>query len=645
MKISLTALLLALLLNSCAMSPPSLPGEEMIVDTDLEQSIVRLTQAVQENPNEVGYRTLLARTREVHVGEMVSQGQAALKAGDFDLAETRFRNALRHHPENPQAQAGLWAIDTARRNRMLLNDAEAAMAKGEYEVARSLMRSALAKEPDFAEASKLLSQAEEKIGKTRGIEFPQLAATFRRPITLMFKDAPIKSMFDAISRQSGLNFIFDKDVNVSQRSTVFAKDTALADVLDMLLATSQLSKKILNANTILVFPNTPVKQKDYQDMVVKSFFLSNANAKDTMNLIRTMAKAKDVFIDERLNMVAVRDTPEVVNLAEKLVAMTDRPEAEVMLHVEIMEVSGSKLQELGVLLPNQFSVVPPLGGGSDSAVRLTVDDLKNLNSGNIVVSPNPVLNLLRTDGNASILANPRIRVKNKEKARIHIGDKLPIITSNVTSTGVTSESVSYLDVGLKLDVEPLVKLEGDVEMKVGLEVSNISGTIKTANGTVAYQLGSRNATTVLRLRDGETQVLAGLISDAERNSANKVPGLGEIPLLGRLFTNKREEAGRSEIVLLITPSIIRNVTRPELNVGEFFAGTESNVSDQPLRLRPASRRDRNVPAQDTTPPPPVPEAQVEQPAIPAEPEAAVQALPTEPAVPVEGQEQEAPKAQ
>jgi general secretion pathway protein D len=593
----------ALLLAGCALGPVEFEGEKLTASDSPEVAIAKLSQAVKDNPNELSYRTALTRSIDLHVGDLLIQGEMELRAGHFEVADARFREALRYHPENPRARAGLAAIDSTRRSLALLAEANSALAKEEFEVARSLVRTVLAKDPNHAEARQLLGQVDEKIGKTRGTEFPQLAATFRRPISLQFKDAPVKSMFDAISRQSGLNFIFDKDVNVNQRSTVFAKDTALSDVLDMLLATSQLAKKILNANTLLIFPNTPVKQKDYRDMVVKSFFLANANAKETMNLIRSMAKIKDIYIDERLNMVAVRDTAEAVALAEKLVAMTDRPEAEVMLQVEIMEVGGSKLQELGLLWPTQFSVLTPPTETSlydpdtnttitteTPGTTLTVENLKNLTSQYIGISPNPVLNLLRTDGDVKILANPRIRVKSKEKAKIHIGDKLPVITSNVTSTGVTSESISYLDAGLKLEVEPLVRLEGEVEMKVGLEVSNVAGTVKTSTGTVAYQLGSRNANTVLRLKDGETQVLAGLISEAERSSANRVPYLSDLPLIGRLFSSNREEAGKSEIVLLITPRIVRNIQRPELVEGEFFAGTENTVSDQPLRLRPASRR-------------------------------------------------------
>jgi general secretion pathway protein D len=593
MKIGLAfAIFFSLTVTGCALSPPQLPGADLVADGDLEKSIERLAQAAKDKPEVLQYRTLLARTTETHVGEQVLQGEEALRAGDIALAEQRFKNALRYHSNNAQAQAGLSRVDSAKRNQILLKDAQAALDASQFEAARSLARSVLARDPTQTDASRLLKEAETKMGRNREVEGVQLATRLRRPVSLRFKDVPIKNLFDALGTEGGINFIFDRDFNGAQSASLVALDTPLADALDMLLASNQLSKKTLNANTLLIYPSTLSKQREYQDTVVKSFFLAHANAKDTLNLLKGMGKMRDVYIDERLNMVAVRDTPEAIRLAEKLVTMTDRPEAEVMLFVEIMEVSGNKLQELGLRFPSQFSVLGgEVGASLPDAAQLTLRELRDLNSSRIGVSPNPALNLLRTDGDLNLLANPRIRVKNKEKARIHIGEKLPVITSTISGTsGFSSESVNYLDVGLKFDVEPVIRLDGDVDMKVALEVSNVSGTIRTENGTVAYQLGSRNATTVLRLRDGETQVLAGLISDAERSSANKLPGLGQLPMVGRLFSNSREEASKSEIILLITPRILRNIARPELSEGEFFAGTESSTSDQSLRLRPVPVR-------------------------------------------------------
>ena len=168
-------------------------------------------------------------------------------------------------------------------------------------------------------------------------------------------------------------------------------------------------------------------------------------------------------------------------------------------------------------------------------------------------------------------------MKNREKAKIHIGDKVPVITSNTTSTGVISESVSYLDVGLKLDVEPSVLMRDDVQIKVGLEVSNIVREIRSNSGTLTYQIGTRNTGTTLRLKDGETQVLAGLISDEDRSTASRVPGLGDLPLLGRLFSSQRDERSKTEIVLLITPRVLRSDATRQPALTEFRGGTENSI--------------------------------------------------------------------
>ena len=629
--------LLALALAGCASDSAFREGERLLAQGQTEAGLRQLEQAVREEPNNVQYRTAYIQAREAQLARLFAQADAALQSGRDDEAEARYGDILKLHAENPRARAALLSIETLRGNRVLLKEAKGALEKGEVEVARSKLRNVLAREPGQTEALTLMKQVEEKTGKPQNAEFPRLAAIYRRPVTLQFRDAPVRSIFDALSRQSGLNFVFDKDVRTDTRLTIFASDTPIVDTLDMLLKTGQLAKKVLSDNTLLIYPALPAKLKEYQDLVVKGFFLSNAEAKQVVNLVRSMAKTRDVYIDEKLNLLVIRDTPEAVRLVEKLVALADRPEPEVMLEVEILEVKRTRLQELGLQWPNQFSVLARetqtqvLGAGTSTAssvdtkvnAPLTIELLKGIDGSDIMVGPTPTVNLRKDAGDVNILANPRIRVKNKEKAKIHIGDKVPVITSNVTSTGVTSESVSYLDVGIKVDVEPQVYLEGDVGIKVGLEVSNIVQQIKSATGTLTYQLGSRNANTVLRLKDGETQVLAGLISDEDRSGASKVPALGDIPLLGRLFSSNRDELSKTEIVLLITPRIVRNIVRPELAESEFFGGTESAASDQSLQLRSA-RGIASVPqGQPVAPvepeavPSPLPEA--EQPQLPVDP--------------------------
>jgi general secretion pathway protein D len=216
--------------------------------------------------------------------------------------------------------------------------------------------------------------------------------------------------------------------------------------------------------------------------------------------------------------------------------------------------------------------LPELQSRDKNLVRLTFTD------------PLVLLTLRQTDGRTNLLANPQIRVRNKEKAKIHIGDRVPVLTTtSAVSGGFVSQSVSYLDVGLKLEVEPLVYLDDDIGIKVSLEVSNITNTIQPpGGGTLVYQIGTRNTNTVLRLHDGETQVLAGLISDEDRRSAIRVPGLGDFPILGHLFSSTSDNAVKTEIVLLITPRVVRTLVRPDARTVEFAAGTEASSSGGPL---------------------------------------------------------------
>jgi general secretion pathway protein D len=628
---SLVALLTLVLLAGCASDAALKKGQLLIAEGKPREGLAQLEQGMREHPDDLQFRTAYLRQLELYLAGRLAEADAALRAGQFDQARAWFHEVLDRHPQNSRATAGLAAVETAQRNQVLLREARNAISGNDVETARNKLRGVLAREPAHAEAQALLNKVEAQAGRPRGFELPQLAANYRRSVTLEFRDTPLKVVFDALARQSELNFVFDKDVRLDQRTSVFARATAIVDALDMLLVSNQLARKVLNGNSLLIYPNQPAKQRDYQDMVVRAFFLANADAKQTMALIKTMTKTKDVHVDEKLNMVVVRDTPEAVRIAEKLVRLADLPEPEVMLEVEILEVKRSKLTELGVQWPTSLSVLSKervnnnildSSGNTISStpsyidVPQTLSILKNLGSGSILMNTPPGVVANKTDGDVNLLANPRIRVKNREKAKVHVGDKVPVITSNVTSTGVTSESVSFLDVGLKLDVEPQVYLEGEVGIKVGLEVSNIVQQIKTATGTLTYQLGSRNATTTLRLKDGETQVLAGLISDEDRASASKIPGLGDIPLLGRLFSSNRDEKSKSEIVLLITPRILRNIERPELADAEFFAGTEATVTGQPIRLRPALNLVRPNPP--TEPVDPEPEAAPTEPPEPAQ---------------------------
>jgi general secretion pathway protein D len=239
------------------------------------------------------------------------------------------------------------------------------------------------------------------------------------------------------------------------------------------------------------------------------------------------------------------------------------------------------LQELGIIYPNQLAVI-------GASTGLTLEALRNVKSPNIGLRPNPSLNFNKTTGDVNLLSNPRIRVKNNEKAKVLVGDKVPIINTTATANGVVAENVTYVDVGLKLDVEPRINLDNYVNIKVGLEVSSLGEKTTTKAGGEAYTIGTRNANTVLRLKHGETQILAGLILDDERKSTARLPGLGDIPVLGRLFSNQSDKKSKTEIVLAITPRILSNIQLPKADIAEYWTGTESLILDHPRISIPTS---------------------------------------------------------
>ncbi len=394
-------------------------------------------------------------------------------------------------------------------------------------------------------------------------------------------------MLEAITRGSGINFILDRDVRQDNRVTLYLRSAKVEDALELVTGAHQLARRVVDPHTVLIYPNTPEKQREHQEQVIRVFHLGSADAKATATLLRTILRIKDPFVDERINMVAIRETPEVVALAERLVALHDVGDAEVMLEVEILEVKTSRLTELGINFPSSISLTPLPDAG---ATGLTLDSLRSLNSSRVGVGVSGLLlNLKREVGDFNILANPRIRTKSREKARVLIGDKVPVITSTTNSTGFVAETVSYLEVGLKLDVEPVVSPDDDVTIKLGLEVSSLAKEVRTTAGSLAYQIGTRNANTTLRLRDGETQLLAGLISNEDRSTANRVPGLGDLPVAGRLFSSQRDDVQRTELVLAITPRIVRGSPRPEPSLAEMWIGTELAT-----RLRPSPERAASI---------------------------------------------------
>lgn len=570
----------ALMLAGCAAQTAYTEGQELLAAEQVDAGLARIQEAIKLEPGSAEYRIAYARAQERYVKASLEVGERALAEARYEAADGAFRRALVLQAGNERALTGLQLVAAARRHDILYSEALAAWSRADGEAALASLHTILAANPQHPRALDLQRIVE--ASAARVVKESVLAVAYRKPISIEFKDTPLKTVFEVISRTSGLNFVFDKDLRADQKVTIFLRNSTIEAAINLVLLTNQLEQRVLDGNSILIYPNTPLKQRDYQALTVRTFYLANSDAKTVATTLKTILKSRDIVVDEKLNLLMIRDSPEAVRVAEKLVALQDVPEPEVMLEVEILEVKRSRLRDLGVNWPNNLALTPlPSADGG----QLTLNDLRNLNSSTIGATVGPVIiSANQADSDVNLLANPRIRARNREKAKILIGERVPNITSTATSTGFVSESITYIDVGLKLDIEPTIYLDNEVAIKVTLEVSNIIDQVETKSGTVAYRIGTRTATSVLRLKDGENQLLAGLISDEDRRTADKVPFLGDIPVLGRLFGGHREEGIKTEIVLSITPRVLRNIQRPEAYLAEFDGGTESN-----FRSRPAAR--------------------------------------------------------
>lgn len=601
----IACVLTALSLAGCAATRVHDNGMALWTAGDSDNAIAALREAHRLEPTNGEFRIDLLNAQDRFARDLVRHGDDARRAGDADAAQQAYRHALSVDPASDRAAAGLVGLQTDERHRRTIEEGRRLLDEGQLDAAAARVRVVLEENADSRPAQLLSADLQQRRGKLDEARREQelSSSALRKPVTLQFRDASLRMVFEAISRSTGLNVLLDHEVRADLKTTIFVKDASVADAIDLILLQNQLERRTLNASTLFIYPATPAKEKEYQDLQVRTFRVTNADVKYLQTVLKSIVKIKEVSVDEHSGTIVIRDTPDANAVAAKVIAAHDVPDPEVMLEVAVLEVSTDRQSDLGVQLPDQITVSVPsttttdnsggLGGLTGSTTTTTagqtIGSLRALGLNGLVVSPvSASLNLKLQDTNANLLASPRIRARNKEKAKILIGDRVPTITNTVTpvQTGlpVITGSVQYQDVGLKLEFEPQVFDDRDVGIRLALEVSSIVQEFTDPQGGRSYQIGTRNVQTSLRLHDGETQVLGGLISDQERNTANKIPGLGHLPLVGRLFGNNNGQRTKSEIVLSITPHIIRGPAPADIGLTEVFSGTDALVRDKELRV-------------------------------------------------------------
>ena len=586
-KVLIAALLAhGTLLGGCAADRLHHEGLSAVDAGDYEHGVAKLSEALKLDPHNLAYRLDLHARTDAAAQQLIAQADTARTAGRREEATATYRRVLVIDPANDRAIRGIAGVAADARHSEMIAAAQTDFLAKDYDGAEGKVRAVLSENPGFAPAVDLRQKIDQARGPVQST--PRLKTKDNRPVTLQFRDASTKMVFEVLSRQTGVNFIFDKDVKADGKTTIFVTDVPIETAIDLVLGQNQLARQVLAQNMVMIYPNTSAKLKDYQDEIVKTFYLSDADPKQVQTLIKTMVNPKAMFIDDRTGVLVIRDTPEVVRMAEKLVESVDLPDSEVMLEVEVLEISKNNELKLGIGYPTSATYGMTAAGGVGAGFR--VSDYANQGKSTITATPLSVtLNMLKTDGTTNTLASPRIRVRNHEKAKIVIGERVPTIsntTSLATTTAFSQSSIQYLEVGLTLEVEPTIHRDGDVAIKLGLEVSTLGDKVESnpggAGNAVAYHVGTRSAATLLQLKDGETQILAGLIQDTDTRSASKIPGLGDLPLLSKLFGTDDHTRKKTEIVLAVTPRVIRAQRRPSTETTEFWYGTETATRSAPL---------------------------------------------------------------
>jgi len=579
----LPQLLLLLLLAACANAPVE-RAQALAREGRTAEGLALMEEAARGADSSEAQRLRAERLQlqQTGVAQALVLAERARAAGRLDEARGHLARARLLDADNSRVAAVQAELERTERI-----DAQVALARDELRggraaAARERMAAVLREQPRHAAARALAQQLQAAAAAAEALP-PALAEALRKPVTLEFRDAPLRNVFEALSRTHGLNFVFDREVRADQRVSLALREVPLDEALRVVLVTQQLDRKLLNANTLLVYPATPAKQREHAELVTRTLYLTNAEAKVVAALVRTMAKTQDVHIDERLNALVVRDTPTVIRLVEDMVAALDLPEPEVMIDVEVLEVSTARLNAIGLQWPSEIAI------GEFNAAGVALDTIRLTRGMEPLLqarTANPLLlaTLRASDGDTQTLANPTIRARSREKAQVHVGEKLPVFTTTTAANVGVSASVSYLDVGIKLDVEPTVQLDSEVTIKVTLEVSNLIRAVSGPAGSVGYQVGTRRTSTTLRLHDGETQVLAGLTKDDDIKSIDGIPGLARLPWLGRLFGASSDQRNKTEVVLLMTPRIVRGLPLPDARLTHRPGGTALSPGAEPLRL-------------------------------------------------------------
>ncbi|HSL23238.1 MAG TPA: secretin N-terminal domain-containing protein [Vicinamibacterales bacterium] len=567
-RLNVRSLLLALAiaaaaapLASCA-SAALRNGRQAEQLQDFDRAVVEYTKAAREQPGNKEARAALERVRLLSSREHFTRGRRLAAAGKTEQAVLELQIASDLNPTDGDIER-------------------------ELKLARNQMRARIAVDREGK------TELETLIERTRNLPPPglDLPADVKLPASLVFGDASARVIFTAIAKFSGLNIVFDpafRDATLS----IDLRNSTLEDALTSVAASTRNFYRVTAPRTVTVIPDTAAKRREYEEEVVRTFYVSNADLKEVIDLLRIVVDARKIAPINATNALTIKDTPERIAAAARVLSAIDKARPEVVIDVELLEVDRTRLKEYGLQVAS-----PGAAGVSGTADLnreggITLRDLRNLTQADVLLFNLPALyyRLLKTDTSTRTLASPRLRTSEGIAAQARFGERVPVPVTTfapIATGGINQQPITsyiYENVGVGLDITPRTHHDDEVSLNIKVDVSSISGTGFAGLPT----FGNRAITTTIRLRDGETNMLAGLIRDDERTVLSGVPGLSDIPVIGRLFAHNRRETQETDIILTLTPHIVRVLDLTEADLRPFKVGRDLGlpVVDLPAPMVP-----------------------------------------------------------
>ncbi len=554
-------LALCLFAGGCAAAGALRRGSDAEHRQDYDLAVVEYAKALRLRPDDGNTRAALERSKLRASQDHFSRGRRLAASGKFDQALVEYQVAAELNPSNGDLDQELLAT----RNKLRAKIAVAREGKTELQ---TLMERARDLPPP-------------------GMDLP---TGVRMPASLTFRDASSRDVFTAISRLANISLIFDsafRDTAV----TVDLRNTTLDDALSTIAGATRTFFRVTAPKTIVVIPDTAAKRREYEEEIVKTFYLSNADLKETMDLLRMVLDARRISPTTATNALTIKDSPERIAAASRVISAIDKARPEVIIDVELIEVDRTRLQEYGIQIASPGS--PGLNGSASvngAASGISLSALRNLSQSDLLLASLPSLyyRLLKSDTNTRTLANPQLRTTDGTPAQARFGEQVPVPVTTFAplATGGAAQqpitSFNYQNIGVNIDITPRTHHDDDVSLTLKIAVTNISGT--GFGGLPTF--GNREINTIIRLRDGETNMLAGLIRDEERHAMDGIPGLSDLPLVGRLFAHNTKSTNQTDIILTLTPHIIRVLDLTEADLRPFRVGRDSLAPLAELPLLP-----------------------------------------------------------